>query len=504
MNETKNILIEKMVHYFESIEIPKWMMDEFEAKIERHYLFTKKNVGTCPVCGYEHHFEHNMHNERITCVCGKELNVRTHRSNTNFEQYTEYGCVQFYLRDVDTFVRKTFTYTQKFFIDRSIVELNEIEYQSLEGKKLFTLMKLNFYWRRNDQVCWEARRYNFVEYSTSNSKRMVQIMPTLKEYIQGTDLQYSQIDAFMMSDSNHTLSFDKFIILRKYPVLELFWKAGLHDLYTQFINNDSGKREVIKFSKTNRKDMIRFNLDMTFIRWYFEKFVQETLLNRGLSIDEVVRVYEITGGMKYDLEILYEIIELLKGVATFQRALKYEHIGSRSYRDYLRMLAKMGTPVKNMTQSFPVDINAAHDEVNRKFNLFKQKLNDDTYEMIKQSLQEYSYESRGLCVVVPEKATSILDEGKQLHHCVGSYVEDVLNKKTVILFVRRLENISKPFFTLEYLRGKVKQCRGYENKNMPEEVKQFVEEWERWVKKTTKRKEMQHEIQYSQVQAMAQ
>lgn len=485
-NETKNILIEKMVHYFESIEIPKWMMDEFEAKIEKHYLFTRKNKGTCPVCGHEHHFMHNMHHEKITCVCGKELEVRTYRSNTNFGMYTEYGCVQFYLRDGDTFIRKSYSFSHKFYIDRSDIEMKSIEYQSLEGKKLFTLSRLHYYWR-DEPDTWQVRRYNFVEYTTSNVNWMIQIMPTVKEYIKGTDLQYSQIDKFMLSDSDQTLSFDKFIILRKYPVLELFWKAGLHELYSQFINNDSGKREVIKFSKAHRKDMIRLNLDMRFIRWYYEDLIQKKVLCHGLSMDEIIHVYKITGGSKYNLESLLEVIEMLKGVATFQRALRYELIESSTYRDYLRMMDKLGTPVKNMTQAFPASLATAHDEATLKYNLLKQKLNDDTYEKIKQSLQKYSFESSGLCIVLPDKATSINEEGRALAHCVGSYVEDVLNKKTVILFVRQKENISKPFYTLEYQRGKVQQCRGYKNQKMTDDVKAFVEEWEKWLDKQTKK-----------------
>ena len=313
----------------------------------------------------------------------------------------------------------------------------------------------------------------------------------------------SQIDALMLSDSDQTLSFDKFIILRKYPVLELFWKAGLHELYSQFINNDSGKREVIKFSKAHRKDMIRFNLDMKFIRWYYENLIQKKLICHGLSMEEILRVYKMTGGSRYSFESLIEVVEILKGVATFQRALKYEHIGDVDYRDYLRMMEKLGTPVKNIMQAFPANLDKAHDEATRKYNLLKQKLEDDTYEKIKQSLQKYKYESSGLCIVLPEKATSINEEGRALAHCVGSYVDRVLKKETVILFVRRLEDITKPYFTLEYQRGKVQQCRGYKNQKMTDDVKAFVEEWERWVKKTTNRKE-QHEIQYSQVQAMAQ
>lgn len=486
MTETKNILIEKMVHYFESIEIPKWMMDEFEAKIERHYLFTKKNVGTCPVCGHEHHFMHNMHHEKITCTCGKELEVRTYRSNTNFGMYSEYGCVQFYLRDGDTFIRKSFAFSHKFYIDRSDIEMKSIEYQSLEGKKLFTLSRLHYYWR-DEPDTWQVRRYNFVEYTTSNVNWMIQIMPTMKEYIQGTDLQYSQIDAFMMSDSDQTLSFDNFIILRKYPVLELFWKAGLHELYSQFINNDSGKREVIKFSKAHRKDMIRFNLDMKFIRWYYEDIIQKKLMCHGLRMEEIMQVYKMTGGSRYSFESLIEVVEILKGVATFQRALRYEHIGDVEYRDYLRMMEKLGTPVKNIMQAFPSNLDKAHDEATRRYNLLKQKLEDDTYEKIKQSLKKYKYESSGLCIVLPEKATSINEEGRALAHCVGSYVDRVLKKETVILFVRRLDDITKPYFTLEYQRGKVQQCRGYKNQKMTDDVKAFVEEWERWLDKQSKK-----------------
>ena len=68
-----------------------------------------------------------------------------------------------------------------------------------------------------------------------------------------------------------------------------------------------------------------------------------------------------------------------------------------------------------------------------------------------------------------------------LRHCVGGYVGKVAAKKTMILFLRRCDEVEKPFYTVEVLHGKVEQVRGAGNQAATPEVAAFMDRWERQV-----------------------
>ena len=68
-----------------------------------------------------------------------------------------------------------------------------------------------------------------------------------------------------------------------------------------------------------------------------------------------------------------------------------------------------------------------------------------------------------------------------LNHCVRAYIDKVARGITSILFIRRMEEPEKPYFTLELSpKGEVVQCRGDHNCSCPEEVEEFINKWKDW------------------------
>ena len=74
-------------------------------------------------------------------------------------------------------------------------------------------------------------------------------------------------------------------------------------------------------------------------------------------------------------------------------------------------------------------------------------------------LQEFLQGSNGLLVYVPESAEDLLKEGRHLHNCIGTYIDRIAEGKTLVFFVRRLNDINAPFVAFEYCNGEVVQCR---------------------------------------------
>ena len=84
-----------------------------------------------------------------------------------------------------------------------------------------------------------------------------------------------------------------------------------------------------------------------------------------------------------------------------------------------------------------------------------------------------------LMLVVPETAEDIKAEGISLHHCVGGYVERVAKGETNIFFIRKTEAPNISYYTMEWKDNKVVQCRGLHNCDMTQEVKGFVQLFEK-------------------------
>ena len=72
-------------------------------------------------------------------------------------------------------------------------------------------------------------------------------------------------------------------------------------------------------------------------------------------------------------------------------------------------------------------------------------------------------------------------EGKELNHCVGEmgYDEKMAEEETLILFIRKLDNLKKPFVTLEYSLSehKILQIYGYDDTDPEESVMKFANHW---------------------------
>ena len=69
-----------------------------------------------------------------------------------------------------------------------------------------------------------------------------------------------------------------------------------------------------------------------------------------------------------------------------------------------------------------------------------------------------SFEYGNYVVVLPEKPNDLIIEGELMHHCVGSYVDKVVDEQTYIVFVRRKDNPNTPYITAEIkLNGKLGQ-----------------------------------------------
>lgn len=152
------------------------------------------------------------------------------------------------------------------------------------------------------------------------------------------------------------------------------------------------------------------------------------------------------------------------------------------YHDYLCMCKELQYDVKNSFILFPRELKAAHDSVAK---TLKDKRTAEHEKAIAGSFDEwqkrYQYQSKELMMIPPHSAKEIVDEGAALHHCVRLYVKNVAEKKSVILFVRSVDEPDKSLCTIEVKDGQVTQARGFDNEEPPAQITAFIEQWKQRV-----------------------
>lgn len=152
------------------------------------------------------------------------------------------------------------------------------------------------------------------------------------------------------------------------------------------------------------------------------------------------------------------------------------------YHDYICMCKELQYDVKNSFILFPRELKAAHDSVAK---TLKDKRTAEHEKAIAGSFDEwqkrYQYQSKELMMIPPHSAKEIVDEGAALHHCVRLYVKNVAEKKSVILFVRSVDEPDKSLCTVEVKDGQVTQARGFDNEEPPAQITAFIEQWKQRV-----------------------
>ena len=93
----------------------------------------------------------------------------------------------------------------------------------------------------------------------------------------------------------------------------------------------------------------------------------------------------------------------------------------------------------------------------------------------------YSYETSKYKIIVPKSLKEIVEEGRNLHHCVGTYTEKVAEGETDILFIRKQGEEDTSYYTMEVRNLEIIQYRGaYNNLHdnpVPKEIDQLVRQF---------------------------
>lgn len=304
-------------------------------------------------------------------------------------------------------------------------------------------------------------------------------MYSKKEVIDALGLQYCQYKN-PLNKSN--LDFFNYICLyRKEPKIELLVKAGLSQYLTGLRYLDLSKKKLFEIFKTEQKH---------------EKYLKKL---GGINHILILREYSKYINCLEDINVIYDIKRnkhenVLKVLCnkSIQYYANLSYGNCIQYNDYIGFLLKCNIPITNKMLS-PKNLAKNHDKYQKLVEITKNELvNRGILEVYYKNLK-YVY-SNGAYTILPVESGEDLDkESEVLNHCVHQYKERLSNTETNIMLIRKNDDITTPFVTLEFKGDKVIQARGYKNNvGNPLEisVKNFINDWCKKFKKKSCFKEV--------------
>ena len=295
-----------------------------------------------------------------------------------------------------------------------------------------------------------------------------------------TFLKYSELEQYYVSCGNRTITYLCFYA--KHPNIEYLMKTGFDELVLDRIEGTSRGRinwksnDVKRMLGLNKQEFMLLSEKGSNAYW---KYKEIRRLTPEYSVSWRWDLFERYGN---NLTYMIKIRELTD--FNFKQIINYADKQQKArtsgilidWKDYLEDCVKLNYNIKDSAISKPTDIYEAKKNIRQIIaDLQNQKINFAIKEREKE-LQEWIMTHDGLTIVVPKSVNDIIREGRIQNHCVGGYCDKHANGLTNILFLRKLKQKSKPYYTMEISKtGQIIQCRGYNNNRNKEKTKDVID-----------------------------
>lgn len=283
----------------------------------------------------------------------------------------------------------------------------------------------------------------------------------IKKLLRNTKYKYSCLDIVARK---HIDIHDYLIKYRKYEKMELLVKNKNFNLIRDIIKIDGFPDELLK--KENLKHL-KWDLNL-------KEFKNACCFKLNNLRD--IRIYtHLDGSERYQ--------SIAKLNSNIDKAFHYVYDQKRDlifYRDYLTIAKDIGYDMNNNNVLYPKDLLKAHDEAVMNYTKNKDKITNKKINERYMKLQKFKFQKNHFVIFPVKSPEELIIESQELKHCVRTYVDRVANGKTNIFFVRKDNDIEKPFVTVEMKNGTVIQARGYKNNienPLEENVKNFINAW---------------------------
>lgn len=447
-------------------EAEEWVYDKVFP--EQMMFVEKKETGTecsCTACGSSVQPGKGWkHNIRITCPsCGRAVIVKKLVRRVEKKQKV----ILFFELDQKTWVERLFTAKcvwegrmKKIYLNAEItVLINKGEFW---GKVYYG----------QGHECDEFAQDWWITNPISKRWGDALLYPgNLKEILPMTGLQNSGID--IMAGKGIPFDVNAFIItFKERQYMEYLIKGGFTELTADILRRYRRWSDPSGFNRkaNNLRDFLRLDGN---------RLNRLKQLNGGLSAWKWLQ-YECDSGSRVSQESLEyleknriwpeDMREYLEELGSVQRVVNYLKKQKMkplstitTWKDYLNMARAEGMDIEDDIVRFPKDLKARHDELvqirNERRDEENRKVQEKKYaefdQQIIQNLPKvklYYWQNQDYVFVPAGRCAELQEEGRTLHHCVGSsdrYMRRMADGESWILFLRKRAEMEKPYYTIE-------------------------------------------------------
>lgn len=362
-------------------------------------------------------------------------------------------------------------------------------------------------------------------YSMYKNKHMQWMEANEKDYMDMDGTIYpkglerlSQYDLFKKAFKNkNNISLQKWerSVIRG-SIYEKLIKADFSKLFSQLFSSgyyfdeelllteETELHKMLRLDKMRMKRLKAMNGGIKELVWFQDEKKANTIWP-----DEMIRLFSDAGYDEYlfrfisDKMTFPQIFEYLKKQYLLH-GYTWDYTIS-CWRDYMNMAAKLNIPLDLERNYKPKDVRLAHNEaldILRGKDIANEAVKiDKKWRKLKKlypKLKKYEYSDRKYKVIAPESTADIVREGMILKHCVHSsdyYFQRMSTDESYILFLRKADSPTIPYYTLEVEPGgniRQKRTTGDRQNKDFEDAKQFLAKWQRAIQNRITKKDKEN------------
>ena len=273
----------------------------------------------------------------------------------------------------------------------------------------------------------------------------------------------------------------------KYEKFEQIYSAGIEDIIVDGYRFRYSINEIPKsLIKLCKKYPIE--LSNSIVKYYRENpnayYIAYNLNYISLTYKDIQEVWKcdvygreekmshfniLTKEYGYNAKDLWLYIDRLK---TFE-AIENMHFLMRELYDYAKMMRQLSPKY----DKYPRNFLTTHTIASRNYSRMKKEFSEELFK--KRINKQYECSFGDYIFVYPKSTQEIKDEATQQSNCVASYIDDVIEGKCHILFLRKKSNPTKSLVTIEVRNNKIVQARRHFNDPVTEEDQEVIDAFNR-------------------------
>ena len=464
------------------------------------YNISKKREGYCTHCKNIVKLKDKpKHNEKAKCSrCRAEVTYKSKKKQQILKEHKKVGIIQ-RLKDRTGYILRVFS--------SKMIYRQKTEYKTefaLEEISRFRLNK-NFY----IQEIFEYREYKYTGvvrwchereatyYVASPTSHCTLYEKNIDKLLRNTEGRYVPLKQLLQKNKGIGFYAENALIMAvMYPEIEKIIKAGLERLTLDLIKHRR-YAETVKYREKKLEDILGLDKYYTRIAIQMNANEEELRVIQSAYLAGTVTTKELLERAmpflilrdREDNQIFWNRGKCEKTIHYFEKIQQETEVIARNitrdYEDYLEQLERLQMSFTRNNR-FPQHFYEAHEELSQiireKEDAVKKMEIKEKNKLLKKqvkALQELYYiSSKEYVIVWPRSKKDFEEEGRRQHNCVSDYFETMVEEKTTVFFLRKKEEPKKPFCTVEFTNGKLRQCRTACNREAPQEVMKVMKQIE--------------------------